>query len=88
LNSEDHKAKLTKHNRDASLYRPDLVHQALLAVLDSPLNKAGLVQVYLRTIRNVAIEVNPSVRIPRTFKRFCGLMSFVFELKCGFFMFF
>ena len=30
--------------------------------------------VYVHTARNVLIEVNPQVRLPRTFKRFCGLM--------------
>lgn len=44
-------------------------------VLDSPLNKAGkLKALYVRTARNVLISVNPKVRLPRTFKRFCGLM--------------
>jgi len=42
--------------------------------LDSPINKAGKLQIYIHTARNVLIEVNPSVRIPRTFKRFAGLM--------------
>ena len=49
--------------------------QCLLTLLDSPLNKAGLLQVYILTSRGVLIEVNPSVRIPRTFKRFSGLMG-------------
>lgn len=44
-------------------------------LLDSPLNKAGLLQVYIHTAKNVLIEVNPQTRIPRTFKRFCGLMG-------------
>lgn len=44
-------------------------------LLDSPLNRAGLLQVYIHTERNVLIEVNPSTRIPRTFDRFCGLMG-------------
>lgn len=43
--------------------------------MDSPLNKAGLLQVYIRTKNNILIEVNPKCRIPRTFKRFLGLMS-------------
>ncbi|CEQ40515.1 SPOSA6832_02136, partial [Sporobolomyces salmonicolor] len=49
--------------------------QCLLTLLDSPLNKAGRLQVYIHTARGVLIEVNPSVRIPRTFKRFGGLMG-------------
>jgi rRNA small subunit pseudouridine methyltransferase Nep1 len=48
--------------------------QCLLMLLDSPLNRAGLLQVYIHTERNVLIEVNPQTRIPRTFPRFCGLM--------------
>ena len=47
----------------------------LLALLDSPLNKAGLLTVFIHTKENVLIEVNPQIRIPRTFKRFCGLMT-------------
>ena len=43
-------------------------------LLDSPLNRAGLLQVYVHTEKNVLIEVNPQTRIPRTFKRFAGLM--------------
>ena len=45
-----------------------------MTLLDSPINKAGRLQVYIQTARGVLIEVNPSVRIPRTFKRFSGLM--------------
>lgn len=44
-------------------------------LLDSPLNRAGLLQVYIHTNNNVLIEVNPQTRIPRTFKRFAGLMG-------------
>jgi hypothetical protein len=44
-------------------------------LLDSPLNRAGLLQVYIKTEKNVLIEVNPQIRIPRTFKRFAGLMG-------------
>ena len=44
-------------------------------LLDSPLNKAGLLQIYIHTEKNVLIEVNPHTRITRTFDRFCGLMG-------------
>lgn len=43
--------------------------------MDSPLNKAGLLQVYIRTRNNVLIEINPKCRIPRTYNRFEGLFS-------------
>lgn len=51
------------------------VMQALLAIFDSPLTKAGRLQaVYVRTEKGVLFEIKPHVRMPRTFKRFCGLM--------------
>jgi rRNA small subunit pseudouridine methyltransferase Nep1 len=43
-------------------------------LLDSPINKAGKLQIYIHTAKNQLIEVNPAVRLPRTFKRFAGLM--------------
>ncbi|XP_062591797.1 ribosomal RNA small subunit methyltransferase NEP1-like [Saccostrea cucullata] len=51
-----------------------ITHQCLLMLMDSPLNRAGLLQVYVHTEKNVLIEINPQTRIPRTFDRFCGLM--------------
>lgn len=75
LNCDDHKNELTKYGRDISSARPDITHQCLMMLLDSPLNRAGLLQVYIHTTKNVLIEVNPHVRIPRTFNRFCGLMG-------------
>ncbi|EDO41131.1 predicted protein [Nematostella vectensis] len=74
LNCDQHKTILKKNKRDISSARPDITHQCLLMLLDSPLNKAGLLQVYIHTERNVLIEINPHTRIPRTFDRFCGLM--------------
>ncbi|SCV70870.1 BQ2448_3632 [Microbotryum intermedium] len=74
LNCDDHQGVLAKMGRDIAHARPDITHQCLLTLLDSPLNKAGKLQVYIHTARGVLIEVNPAVRIPRTFKRFGGLM--------------
>lgn len=75
LNCDDHANFLRKHKRDPAQYRPDILHQALLAILDSPMNKAGKLKgLYVHTEKNVLIQINPHIRIPRTFKRFCGLM--------------
>ncbi|KAJ7976622.1 Ribosomal RNA small subunit methyltransferase NEP1 [Quillaja saponaria] len=75
LNSDDHANFLRKNNKNPADYRPDIVHQALLFILDSPLNKAGrLHAVYVRTDKGVLLEVKPHVRLPRTFKRFAGIM--------------
>jgi hypothetical protein len=75
LNCDDHQGILAKTGRDIADARPDITHQCLLTLLDSPLNKAGRLQVYIHTAKGTLIEVNPHVRIPRTFKRFSGLMG-------------
>lgn len=76
LNCDDHAMYLKKHKKDPALYRPDICHQALLTILDSPLNKAGKVKgIFVRTHKNILIQVNTKVRLPRTFRRFCGLMA-------------
>jgi len=74
LNSDEHIGVMRKMNRDISDARPDITHQCLLTLLDSPINKAGQLQIYIHTAKGVLIEVSPTVRIPRTFKRFAGLM--------------
>eukprot|EP00941_MAST-03F_sp_MAST-3F-sp1_P005212 g5212.t1 len=74
LNCDDHKMLHKKMKRDFKLSRPDITHQVLLTLLDSPLNKSGFLKVYIHTEQNTLIEVSPHIRIPRTFKRFCGLM--------------
>ncbi|XP_058002420.1 ribosomal RNA small subunit methyltransferase NEP1-like isoform X5 [Hevea brasiliensis] len=51
------------------------VGKALLSILDSPVNKAGRLRaVYVKTDKGVLFEVKPHVRIPRTYKRFAGIM--------------
>jgi len=53
-----------------------------LMLMDSPLNRAGLLQVYIHTSTNQLIEISPQTRIPRTFDRFCGLMvQLLFKLS-------
>ncbi|KAK1163339.1 ribosomal RNA small subunit methyltransferase NEP1 [Acipenser oxyrinchus oxyrinchus] len=74
LNCDKHRNMIIKSGREPGTIRPDITHQSLLMLMDSPLNRAGLLQVYIHTERNVLIEVNPQTRIPRTFDRFCGLM--------------
>ncbi|PRQ55473.1 putative tRNA (pseudouridine(54)-N(1))-methyltransferase [Rosa chinensis] len=75
LNSDDHANFLKKKGKNPAHYRPDILHQALLMVLDSPINKAGRLRcVYVKTEDGKLIEIKPYVRIPRTFKRFSGVM--------------
>ncbi|GMY34417.1 ribosomal RNA small subunit methyltransferase NEP1-like [Fagus crenata] len=75
LNSDNHAYFLKQNIRNPADYGPDIVHQALLRILDSQLNKSGMVQaVYVRTEKGVLFEVKPHARLPRTFKHFSGLM--------------
>uniref|UniRef100_K3X6C9 Ribosomal RNA small subunit methyltransferase NEP1 n=1 Tax=Globisporangium ultimum (strain ATCC 200006 / CBS 805.95 / DAOM BR144) TaxID=431595 RepID=K3X6C9_GLOUD len=74
LNCDDHKGIHKKLNREPSQSRPDILHQELMAVLDSPLNKAGYLKVYIRSTKDVLIDVSSQMRVPRTYKRFAGLM--------------
>jgi len=75
LNSDDHGAYLARHGLDPARYRPDVAHQALMTILDSPLNKSGKVKaVWVHTAKGALISVHPRTRLPRTYKRFAGLM--------------
>jgi hypothetical protein len=75
LNCDDHQGAHRKAGRDPAESRPDITHQLLLALLDSPLNKAGKLRIFIHTKQKVLIEVSSHTRIPRTFKRFAGLMG-------------
>ncbi|KAI4965159.1 hypothetical protein ZWY2020_057370 [Hordeum vulgare] len=58
LEFDDHANYLRKQNRNPADYRPDIIHQALLAIFDSPLTKAGRLQaVYVRTEKGVLFEI-------------------------------
>lgn len=50
--------------------RVDILHQCLLVLLDSPLNKKGLLKVFVRTEDGTLIDVSPHLRVPRTPKQF------------------
>ncbi|KAG0741769.1 hypothetical protein G6F35_013371 [Rhizopus arrhizus] len=82
LNCDEHQSVLKKLGRDIADARPDIVHQCLLTLLDSPLNKSGHLEVYIHTAKGVVIRINPACRIPRTIKRFSGLMVQLLERGC------
>lgn len=54
-------------------------------LLDSPLNRAGNLQVYIHTANHVLIWLSPQTRIPRTYDRFAGLMGKFFPFSYQFF---
>lgn len=50
--------------------------QALRCILDSPLNKAGMVgAIYVKIDQGGMFEVKPHVQLPQTCSRFCGVIS-------------
>lgn len=55
--------------------RPDIVHISLLNALESPLNKKGLLRIWVHTINDEIIEVKPETRIPRNYERFKGVIE-------------
>lgn len=59
--------------------RPDITHFCLLEALGSPLNKEGLLQVYVHTREDKVITVDLSTRLPRNYNRFIGLMEQLFQ---------
>lgn len=76
LNGDDHAQYIkNKLHKDPADFRPDITHQSLLTLMDSPLNKAGKLEVYITTASNQVIKINPATRIPRTYKRFAALMA-------------
>lgn len=70
---------------DIAAIRPDIAHRCLVALQDSPLNKAGLLRVYVRTLDNVLLEIDPACRVglahqmPRSEAAFCALMAQALE---------
>ena len=75
ITSDTHRTLIKKMGKSFEDYRPDVLHQCLLNLFESPLNKAGMLQVFIRTKENVLIEISPKTKIPRTIKRFNGLMG-------------
>jgi len=55
--------------------RPDIVHISLLNALESPLNKAGYLRIYVHTYPGHIIFIKPETRVPRNYNRFVGLME-------------
>ena len=61
--------------------RPDIVHICLMSILSTPLYLRSVVNVYIHTIDNKVIFVGKQVRIPKSFRRFEGLMIKLFQEK-------
>jgi len=61
--------------------RPDIVHNTLLQVLETPLNWEGLLQVFIHTQDDYVISINPKIRLPKNYIRFVGLIEQLFDQR-------
>ncbi|UCE92323.1 MAG: 16S rRNA methyltransferase [Methanobacteriota archaeon] len=59
--------------------RPDIVHLSLLLCLDSDVNAARKLKVFVHTRNDDVIAVNPETRLPPNYIRFVGLIEQLFE---------
>jgi rRNA small subunit pseudouridine methyltransferase Nep1 len=78
LLSEKHKGIHAKRRQDPAEWRPDVVHQCLLQLMDSALNRSGRLQVFLRTKKGICLMVDPRLRVPRSFRLFEKMMVMLF----------
>jgi rRNA small subunit pseudouridine methyltransferase Nep1 len=60
--------------------RPDIIHLTLLNMLNTPLNKRGLLECYIHTREDKVIQVDPEIRITRHYDRFLGLIEQLYTL--------
>jgi len=61
--------------------RPDIVHNSLLQVLETPLNWENKLTVLVHTQDKKMITINPKVRLPKNYTRFVGLIEQLFADK-------
>jgi len=52
-----------------------LVHESLMTLLESPLNRAGKLVVYLHSSADALIRVHPSFQVPHAFRRFARVIA-------------
>ena len=75
LDDNYHHAILSRMTRSEKRGRPDIVHSTLLDIVSTPAYKENLVEVYIHTLNDVTINLKSVVRLPRSFERFCGMIS-------------
>jgi len=71
----------TRGNLPEKMGRPDIIHNALLQVLETPLNWANYLKVMIHTQDGQLITINPKIRLPKNYTRFTGLIEQLFNQK-------
>ncbi len=79
LDRSYHHAAMRKLKEAEQRGRPDITHFILLEALGSPLNKRGLLEVYVQTRSGHVIWINPETRLPRVYERFKGLIEKLYK---------
>lgn len=74
LNCDQHMNMIRKLKKDPAFCRPDIVYQCLQLLTQCPLNRAGMLQIYVRTQNNELFRVDPQFSVPQTFEEFSKVM--------------
>lgn len=74
INCDEHMHTIRKLKKDPAFCRPDIVYQCLKILSQCPLNRAGLLQVYVRTQNNELFKVDPQFAVPDSFQEFTKVM--------------
>jgi rRNA small subunit pseudouridine methyltransferase Nep1 len=77
--SYHHKA-MVKVNNSWKRGRPDIAHFCLLEAFGSPLNKENKLTTFIHSITDFVFEFDPSIRLPRNYNRFKGLIEQAIKL--------
>jgi len=74
INCDEHMQVIRRLKRDPAFCRPDIVYQCLQVLSQCPLNRAGMLQVFVRTQNNELFRVDPQFSVPESFDEFTGVM--------------
>lgn len=74
LNCDEHMHMIRKLRKDPAFCRPDIVYQCLQVLSQTPLNRSGHLQVYVRTQNNELFKVDPQLAIPDSFQEFTRMI--------------
>jgi rRNA small subunit pseudouridine methyltransferase Nep1 len=75
LDQSHHGQVMTKLENADRRGRPDIAFLCLMAMLETPLCKQGLLTIHLHLQDGRVVQVNPTVRLPRNYDRFVGLFE-------------
>jgi rRNA small subunit pseudouridine methyltransferase Nep1 len=68
-------ARRVQNSQVERMGRPDIVHNTLLQILETPLNWERQLRVILHTQDGQVITINPRIRLPKNYVRFVGLIE-------------